>query len=384
MDKDELKTIIQDDDVTKTDEGLVFDPFNPANKEITLNEVQSILNKYGISAKVNNIALYQRAFVHRSYTKRPAMENKEANVTIVDRPHNCLPLKTKSNERLEFIGDGVLELITKYYLYRRFPKADEGFMTEKKIALVKNEHIGKLAYEMRVNKWLMMSKNAEEKKTRSNLKKLGCLFEAFLGALFLDFNKISIKDEHGWFQNVFAMGPGFQMAQVFVEKIFEEHVDWVQLIQTNDNFKNILQVKIQKEFQITPDYIEMSREIETGYEMGVYLCIGQAIHEVKCADAEPFSKYGSFSGIREALVKKPNTGVADKKNEELKDLCRELGIKGFSNKKKEELVEMIETHKGTEKSGAIFILLGSGTHKIKKKAEQIACQRALQLLPDHP
>jgi dsRNA-specific ribonuclease len=384
MDKDELKTIIQDDDVTKTDEGLVFDPFNPVNKEITLNEVQSILNKYGISAKVNNIALYQRAFVHRSYTKRPAMENKEANVTIVDRPHNCLPLKTKSNERLEFIGDGVLELITKYYLYRRFPKADEGFMTEKKIALVKNEHIGKLAYEMRVNKWLMMSKNAEEKKTRSNLKKLGCLFEAFLGALFLDFNKISIKDEHGWFQNVFAMGPGFQMAQVFVEKIFEEHVDWVQLIQTNDNFKNILQVKIQKEFQITPDYIEMSREIETGYEMGVYLCIGQAIHEVKCADAEPFSKYGSFSGIREALVKKPKTGVADKKNEELKDLCRELGIKGFSNKKKEELVEMIETHKGTEKSGAIFILLGSGTHKIKKKAEQIACQRALQLLPDHP
>jgi dsRNA-specific ribonuclease len=312
------------------------------------------------------------------------MENKEANVTIVDRPHNCLPLKTKSNERLEFIGDGVLELITKYYLYRRFPKADEGFMTEKKIALVKNEHIGKLAYEMRVNKWLMMSKNAEEKKTRSNLKKLGCLFEAFLGALFLDFNKISIKDEHGWFQNVFAMGPGFQMAQVFVEKIFEEHVDWVQLIQTNDNFKNILQVKIQKEFQITPDYIEMSREIETGYEMGVYLCIGQAIHEVKCADAEPFSKYGSFSGIKEALVKKPKTGVADKKNEELKDLCRELGIKGFSNKKKEELVEMIETHQGTEKSGSIFILLGSGTHKIKKKAEQIACQRALQLLPDHP
>ena len=48
---------------------------------------------------------------------------------------------------LEFVGDGVLELITKYYLYRRFPKANEGFMTEKKIAIVKNESIGKLAYE---------------------------------------------------------------------------------------------------------------------------------------------------------------------------------------------------------------------------------------------
>ena len=381
MDKDELKSIIQDDDVAKTDEGLVFDPFNPANREITLSEVQSILNKYGISAKVNNLALYQRAFVHRSYTKRPAMENKEANVTIVDRPHNCLPLKTKSNERLEFIGDGVLELITKYYLYRRFPKADEGFMTEKKIALVKNEHIGKLAYDMRVNKWLIMSRNAEEKKTRTNLKKLGCLFEAFLGALFLDFNKISVEDEHGWFKNVFVTGPGYQMAQVFVEKIFEEHVDWVQLIKTNDNFKNILQVKIQKEFQVTPDYIEMSRDLDSGFEMGVYLCLGQAIHQVKCADAEPFSKYGSFAAIKEALHHKPKTSVADKKMEELKEICRERGINGYSKKKKDELVKMIETHPEAEKSGTIFVLLGSASHKIKKKAEQIACERALQLLP---
>ena len=381
MDKDELKSIIQDDDVAKTDEGLVFDPFNPANREITLSEVQSILNKYGISAKVNNLALYQRAFVHRSYTKRPAMENKEANVTVVDRPHNCLPLKTKSNERLEFIGDGVLELITKYYLYRRFPKADEGFMTEKKIALVKNEHIGKLAYEMRVNKWLIMSRNAEEKKTRTNLKKLGCLFEAFLGALFLDFNKISVEDEHGWFKNVFVTGPGFQMAQIFVEKIFEEHVDWVQLIKTNDNFKNILQVKIQKEFQVTPDYIEMSRDLESGFEMGVYLCLGQAIHEVKCSDAEPFSKYGSFAAVKEALHHKPKTSLADKKIDELKEICRERGISGYSKKKKDELVKMIELHPEAKKSGTIFILLGSGSHKIKKKAEQIACERALQLLP---
>ena len=381
MDKDELKAIIQDDDVAKTADGLVFDPFNPSNREITLSEVQSILNKYGITAKVNNLALYQRAFVHRSYTKRPAMENKEANVTVVDRPHNCLPLKTKSNERLEFIGDGVLELITKYYLYRRFPKADEGFMTEKKIALVKNEHIGKLAYEMRINKWLIMSRNAEEKKTRTNLKKLGCLFEAFLGALFLDFNKISVEDEHGWFKNVFVTGPGYQMSQIFVEKIFEEHVDWVQLIKTNDNFKNILQVKIQKEFQVTPDYIEMSRDLDSGFEMGVYLCLGQAIHQVKCADAEPFSKYGSFAAIKEALHHKPKTSIADKKMEELKEICRDRGINGYSKKKKDELVKMIESHPEAEKSGTIFVLLGSASHQIKKKAEQIACERALQLLP---
>ena len=47
-----------------------------------------------------------------------------------------------------------------------------------------------------------------KKKTRTNLKKLGCLFEAFLGALFLDFNKINIDDSDDWFKNVFVTGPG--------------------------------------------------------------------------------------------------------------------------------------------------------------------------------
>ena len=50
---------------------------------------------------------------------------------------------------------------------------------------------------------------------------LGCLFEAFLGAMFLDFNKLSVKDEDGWFQNIFLTGPGFQMVQIFLENVFE-------------------------------------------------------------------------------------------------------------------------------------------------------------------
>ena len=206
--------IAADGDVTKDDGELVFDPFNPQNREITKREVQTILETYGIPGKVHNFNLYRRAFIHKSYVKRPFQENEKNGIIIVDRPDDCMSLKTKSNERLEFLGDGVLECITKYYLYRRFPKANEGFMTEKKIALVKNESIGKMVYEMGLNKWYIMSKNAEEKKTRTNLKKLGCLFEAFLGALFLDFNKIDIHDTDKWFDNVFVTGPGFQMAQI--------------------------------------------------------------------------------------------------------------------------------------------------------------------------
>ena len=178
---------INDDDITMNGDQMIFNPYNPNNREITLNYVQSILKEYGLPPNVNNLELYKRAFVHRSYTRRPFQENEEQNIIIVERPKNCMPLSTKSNERLEFLGDGVLECITKYYLYRRFPKENEGFMTEKKIALVKNEAIGKLAYDMGLHKSYILSKHADEKNTRTNMKKLGCLFEAFVGALFLDF-----------------------------------------------------------------------------------------------------------------------------------------------------------------------------------------------------
>ena len=331
------KLIMHDDDIVKSDEGLIFNPFNPLNVEITLSEVQSILKAYDIPPFVVNMELYKRAFIHRSYVKRPALENEEQNITIVPRPDDCLPLKTKSNERLEFLGDGLLELVTKYYLYRRFPKENEGFMTEKKIAIVKNEAIGKIAYEMGLHKWLVLSKHAEEKKIRTNLKKLGCLFESFLGALFLDFNKRVVKDEDGWFQEMFVTGPGFQMVQKFIENIFEKHINWIDLIQNDDNYKNILQVKIQKEFKVTPHYLEMDHDIELGYRMGVYLCIGQPIHEAQ---------------------------------KHMEDAVSIHSVRTFAN-----IHAYIEEH-----DNKILLFMGEGTHKIKRKAEQEACMRALELL----
>jgi len=326
------KNILHDDDIVKGEDGLIFNPYNPLNVEITLNDVQSILMKYGVPGTIDNLELYKRAFIHKSYTKRPHLENVYQNITIVERPVDCMPLKTKSNERLEFLGDGVLELITKYYLYRRFPKENEGFMTEKKIAIVKNEAIGKIAMEMHLNNWLILSRHAEEKKIRTNLKKLGCLFEAFLGAMFLDFNKTTVKDEDGWFQNIFVTGPGFQIVQKFVENIFEKHIDWIALIQNDDNYKNILQVKIQKDFKVTPHYLEICHDLENGYRMGVYLCIGQQVHSLTHNDAVHIDQLKTFKSIHEYIE---------------------------GNKK-------------------IFLYLGEGLHKIKRKAEQIACNEALQ------
>jgi dsRNA-specific ribonuclease len=327
-----------DDDIfieksTKGDDQYIFDPYNPLNHEISQQDIETILREYGITTPITNFTLYKRAFIHRSYIKRPDIENEQNNIIIIPKPDICMPLFTKSNERLEFVGDGVLECITKYYLYRRFPKENEGFMTEKKIALVKNEAIGKMAMEMGLHKWFVISKHSEMKQTRTNLKKLGCLFEAFIGAMFLDFNKIIVKDEEHWFDNVFLTGPGFQMVQIFIENVFEKHVDWTHLIQNDDNYKNILQVKLQKEFKTTPYYIEMEEyNADTGYHMGVYLCLGQFIYETgNVKTAVHYSLFRSYQDIHRYI---------------------------------------------SENDGKIFMFLGEGLHKIKKKAEQSACFEA--------
>ena len=338
----DTKTLLQDGDVQKDEGELIFDPYNQNNIQITEQEVCDILKKYGVPDKLHNIKLYTRAFIHKSYCKRPAIENEQNGIIIAERPSDCMTLKTKSNERLEFLGDGVLECITKYYLYRRFPKENEGFMTEKKIALVKNEHIGRLAYEMGLNKWYVMSKNAEEKKTRTNLKKLGCLFEAFLGALFLDFNKIDINDEANWFKNVFVTGPGFQIAQIFVESIFEKHVDWMKLIQNDDNYKNILQVMLQKAFQVTPVYREITEwDEETGYHMGVYLCLNIKSHQFtpQDSDIKTINTFGSFDNLKLAWL-----------------------------------------HRDDKWDNGLVVFLSESKHKIKKKAEQAACKLAIDIL----
>ena len=337
-----LKHLFNSDDDIRIEKNIkgediyIFDPYNPLNKEIGQEDVQQILTTYGINLPIRNLTLYRRAFINKSYLRRPELENAQNNVIIVPKPDNCLPLHTKSNERLEFIGDGYLECCTKFILYNRFPKATEGFMTEKKIALVKNEAIGKIAYEMGLHKWVVLSKHAETKDTRTNLKKLGCIFEAFLGAIALDFNQMEVVDEAGLYSSTFLSGPGFQLAQIFMENVFNTHVNWMELIMNDDNYKNILQVRIQKEFKVTPEYIEIDEQHpDKGYHMGVYLCLGQPIFGLRHNNSMPLTQFPvgqRFSTIHEY---------------------------------------MSHNSRG-------FIFLGEGYHKIKKKAEQIACQMALR------
>jgi dsRNA-specific ribonuclease len=309
-------------------EELIYNPFNERNKELTYDSLQCILNKYNVYYNVQNFDIFKRAFVHKSYV-RPSKLNED--MTLAAKPPSCIDLSSHSNERLEFLGDGILENVTKFYLYKRFPEQDEGFMTEKKIALVKNDHIGCLAYKMGLNDYYLMSKNAEEKKTRFNYKKLGCLFEAFLGALFLDANNMILSDNNGYLNNYFGCGVGFQVCQIFIESIFEQLVDWNELLENDNNYKNIFQVMIQKEFKTTPEYYVLNIDEEQKYTMGVYLCLGNVnIHNVNVDDAVDFKEIKTFQNITSG------------------------------------------NHS--------FIFFSKASHKIKKKAEQIACQKAIELI----
>jgi dsRNA-specific ribonuclease len=296
-----------DDDVTTVNNQPMFTPYNESNVQITLNEVQTILTTYNVFETIHDVDIYKRAFVHRSYCNRKF----EQPVSIAPCPYNGIPVQPESNERLEFLGDGILECVTKLYLYTRFPSENEGFMTEKKIALVKNESIGVLAIHIGLSKWYILSKQSEAKHVRSNVKKIGCLFEAFIGALFEDL--------------------GFYAAQTFIISVFERHVNWKQLLNADDNYKNILQVKIQKHFKTTPEYAELHHD--GAYRMGVFLCIGHS-KNWKPADALPLHRFGSFDNI--------------------------------------------QTHVNACKR--VIVLLGEGTHKNKKKAEQLACEQALSRL----
>jgi dsRNA-specific ribonuclease len=226
------------------------------------------------------------------------------------------------------------KLIVSFYLFNRYSKQDEGFMTRLQTKLEDKKNLSIFSKEIGLNKHFIISRQIELMNGR-NLEKINeDVFESFIGALFLDLNKITVKDEDKWFENVFITGPGFQMVQKFVENVFEKHIDWVALIQNDDNYKNILQVKIQKEFKVTPHYLEIEHDMELGYKMGVYLCLGQQIHTLSHTDAVDISYFQNFKAIQDFVAE----------------------------------------------NGKAFIFMGEGQHKIKRKAEQIACNEALNFL----
>lgn len=294
----------KDNDFVLINGKMTFDPYNSLNVEITPDNVSYLLRAYGVCSNIYNFELYKRAFIHDSYTKKQLTTNaNSSNIAIAIKPDNCLSLHTKSNQGLEFLGDGVVELITKHYLYKRFGNDyDEGFMSDIKIKLVNNKNIGRIAREMGLNKWYILSKNKEQNNVRNNDEMLGCLFEAFVGALYLDFSHIDIRDEHDWFRNTFISGPGFQMAQIFMERVFDQHIDWTTLIIKTENYNRPLQELLQCEFKTVPEIIEISPHSKiNGYHIGVYLYINNGNTNIT-GNMIQDSVFTSFSDVHRHLA----------------------------------------------------------------------------------
>ncbi len=116
----------------------------------------------------NDPNLLQKAHIHRS---------------ALNEKHSA---HSESNERLEFLGDAVLEIITTEFLFNKFPEEPEGKLTSYRSALVKTTTLAEVAEELGIGDKLIMSKGEEATGGRSNQSLLADAFEAVIGALYLD------------------------------------------------------------------------------------------------------------------------------------------------------------------------------------------------------
>lgn len=152
-----------------------------------------------------NLALYEIAFIHRS-----------ATLTLANG-------KKVNNERLEYLGDAVLDAILSDYLFEKFPDANEGFLTKIRSRIVNRDVLNQLAVSMGINKILISKINS------SNITKnlYGDAFEALLGSVFLD--------------------KGFKKTKkLFIKNVLNKYLDLNEIVETDSDYKSQVFEWVQK------------------------------------------------------------------------------------------------------------------------------------------
>jgi len=188
---------------------------------------------------VQNADLFETAFTHRSFLNEAKKEKTS---------------HSEHNERLEFLGDAVLELIISEYLFTKFPEKKEGELTSFRSATVKKPTLAQVARSLKLGDYLKMSKGEEETGGRDKDYLLANNLEAFIGALYLDggYNKTKL----------FIMS---RMESV-INEIVEKRLD----IDSKSKFQELAQSK----YKITPNYRLISDEgpdHEKIFVMAVYI-----------------------------------------------------------------------------------------------------------------
>jgi ribonuclease-3 len=221
----------------------IYPVLNDSNFKINLEQVKEIFKKAGLKNVIpQKLELYQNAFIHKSYLiDNDFVKNEKyyGNINALnskDNPH-ILPLQNKSNETLEWLGDGILQAVSAKYLYERYGKdQDEGFLTKLRSKLVKTETLSKLALALHFDKYLIISKHVEIiSQGRKNARILEDCFESFIGAMIEDFGKENYGD-------------GINIIYKFLINVIEDNIDIASLILVQDNYKDQLMRYFQKQF----------------------------------------------------------------------------------------------------------------------------------------
>lgn len=158
------------------------------------------------------------------------------------------------NERLEFLGDAVLELVTTEYLYAQFPDKEEGILTSLRAALVKGPHLADVAIALGIGAFLLLSHGEEKSAGREKKYILANTMEAIIGALYLD--------------------QGFDAAKHFVNRVILTNLEAIIAQGAHVDPKSKLQEVAQQKMDITPTYTVLSEEgpdHSKVYTVGAYL-----------------------------------------------------------------------------------------------------------------
>ena len=208
--------------------------------------------------------LLKQAFVHRSYLN-------EHRGFVFDH-----------NERLEFLGDAVLELATTDFLFKKYPNKPEGELTSYRAALVNANTCSALALELGVNELLFLSKGEAKDTGRARQIILANTFEAIIGAIYLD--------------------RGYEAAFNFIQKYLLDGAEEIIKKTIVEDYKSYFQKKAQEVYGITPSY-QLLKEI--GPDHNKVFTIALFIGEEQVAVGEGLSK-------QEAEQEAAKSGLAKK------------------------------------------------------------------------
>jgi ribonuclease-3 len=275
-------------------------PYNPSNILLQKEDLRDFFNTNGLcDAQFHNLNLYRNAFVHRSYC---TMKNADFETGNDRCPTDCLPLQEMSYERLEFLGDAILGMIVARYLYERYPDQNEGFLSKMRTKLVNGKMLGHLAKEVGFPKFAIISKQIEESQGRDNYKTMEDIFEAFIGAIYMDFQDDPIQMTGDAVKRMEPFtGAGYHMAEIWVITILERLLDFAELVQSKTNFKEMIVRYMQHALQDAPRFFEISVDIRSGKKHFTY-CVKDRVGSVIGTATGPSKKDAENNAARAALL----------------------------------------------------------------------------------